>query len=217
MKNKGFFLFIILIFFNSCKKTESDETTLSTKDHSWEIQKKGLKPIIIKWNQYQNDTIKIKTPIDWRVMNSKEAWLLFSYAKENPKLYFSIMKYNIDEINLNSDKYMVEIFNQISAKTDNFRYILKKLNFSNGTHCYMLTIFTKEKNQDYITYDLIYQPKKIIYDFAFKTLNNEKNNEINYRKFLLIVESFEFKNEKIIDDSKFIINQEKRMKFEDLN
>jgi hypothetical protein len=81
----------------------------------------------------------------------------------------------------------------------------------------LLTIFTKEKNRNYIAYSLIYQPENIIYDFAFKTLDDEKQNEVNYRKFLLIVQSFEDNNDMIIDGSKFIVNDEKELKFEDLN
>ena len=216
MKSKHFLLLLVFIVFNSCKKNENIETKMSTKNNLWEIRNKDAQPVIVEWEQYQNDTVKIKTPIGWRFKKSKDAWIFFSFDKNHPKLYFAISKYNVAEVKLNSESYLIEGFKQISNKIDKFRYILKKLSFANGTDCYLLTIFTKEKNLNYITYSLIYQPENIIYDFAFKTLDDEKQNEVNYRKFLLIVQSFEDNNDMIIDGSKFIVNDEKELKFEDL-
>ena len=216
MKNKLFFLFIALIVFNACKKAENIETNTSSNNHFWEIKSQDARPVIVDWEQYENDTIKIKTPIGWRIKKSTDSWIFFPYDKKNPKLYFAITKYNVAEVNLNAKSYLIEGFKQISDKIDEFHYILKKLSFANGTECYLLTIFTKEKNRNYITYSLIYQPENFIYDFAFKTLNNQKDNEVNYRKFLLIAQSFEDDKNMIIDGSKFIINEEKVLKFEDL-
>ncbi|MFM9989570.1 hypothetical protein [Flavobacterium sp.] len=216
MKNKYFFLFIALIALNACKKAENIEATMPTNNHFWEIKNKGGRPIIVNWEQYENDTIKIKTPIGWKIKKSKDSWIFFPYEKNNPKLYFSIMKYNVAEVNLNAEKYLIEGFKQISDKIDKFHYLLKKLSFANGTNCYLLTIFTKEKNRNYITYDLVYQPENIIYEFTFKTLDDEKNNEVNYRKFLLITQSLEVNNDMIMDGNKFIISEEKEIKIEDL-
>ena len=215
MKNKHFLLLIILIVLSACKKTENTEESATNK-HFWEIKNKSTYPVIVKWEQYQNDTIKIKIPIGWRIKKSNESWMFFPYEKNNPKLYFATNKYDVAIVNLNAEKYLIEGFKQISNKIDEFHYVLKKLSFANGTDCYLLTIFTKEKNRNYLTYSLIYQPQNIIYDFAFKTIDDQKQNEVNYRKFLLIVQSFEFNNDKIIDGSKFIVNDEKELKFEDL-
>jgi len=216
MRNKQFLLVIALIVLNACKKAENIETAISTSNHFWEIKNKNAQPVVIDWEQYENDTIKIKTPLGWKIEKSQDAWVFFPYEKNNSKLYFSIMKYNVAEVNLNVEQYLKEGFKQISDQIDKFHYILKKLSFANGTNCYLLTIFTKENNRSYIGYSLIYQPENIIYDFAFKTIDDQKSNEVNYRKFLLIVQSFEFKNNKIIDGAQFVVNQEKEMKFEDL-
>lgn len=215
MKSKYLFFLITLITLNACKKAENIEDMTPT-NHSWEISDKNGKSVFVDWVQYQNDSLKIKTPPSWRIQKSKDSWVFFPYEKNNPKLYFSIMKYNVAEVNLNAEEYLLEGFNQISEKIDKFHYVLKELNFANGSKCYLLTIFTKEKQRKYITYSLIYQPDNIIYDFAFKTIDDEKYNEINYRKFLLIVQSFEDHSNIIIDGSSFIVKEENKIKFEDL-
>lgn len=215
MKNKLFFLSIALIVFNACKKAEIIEAP-TTNNNFWEIKNKNTRPVKVNWEQYENDSIKLKTPSGWEIEKSKDAWMFFTYAAKNPKLYFSIMKYNVAEVNLNAEEYLIEGFKQLSDKIDTFHYILKKLSFANGTNGYLLTIFTKENNRNYITYDLVYQPENIIYEFSFKTLDIQKSNELNYRKFFLIVQSFEVNNDLIIDGSKFVVNGEEEIKFEDL-
>ena len=83
MKSKHFLLIITLIVLNACKKTESTEKSTTNK-HFWEIKNKSTYPVIVKWEQYQNDTIKIKIPIGWRIKKSNESWMFFPYEKNNP-------------------------------------------------------------------------------------------------------------------------------------
>lgn len=208
--------FIFLVIFNGCKKNENSETIKKVGEKFWKIKKENNQIVKIKWKQFENDSARLKIPNDWKVKSSEDAWLYFPTASDNAKLYYSVIKYDVAKINMNSRDYMIEAFKQVSDKIDNFHYILKELSFKNGTHCYILTIFTKEKGVNYITYDLVYQPENLLFDFTFKTIDDKEFNEINYRKFLFILQSFEFNNDKIIDGSKFIIDEEKEIKFEEL-
>lgn len=209
-------LFIILATLNACKKDNSTDITADIEENPWKIKKENNQIVNIKWKQFENDSVKLKIPNDWQIEPSKDSWMYFPNDKNNPKLYFSIMKYNVAEVKLDAKKYLTEGFKQISDKINEFHYILKRLSFANGKDCYILTIQTEENDGKYISYSLIYQPENIIYDFAFKTLDDPKSNEINYRKFLLIAQSLEDNNDMIIDGSKFIVKDEKELKFEDL-
>jgi hypothetical protein len=99
MKNRHFLLLLVFIVFNSCKKDENIETKMSTKNNLWEIKNKDAQSVIVEWEQYQNDSVKIKTPIGWRVKKSKDTGIFFPYDKNHPKLYFAISKYNVAEVN----------------------------------------------------------------------------------------------------------------------
>ena len=207
---------ILLIIFVSCQRNGDVKNPKNTKENIWEIKNNSGSITQIKWKEYKSDSITLKVPIEWNEKKQKDSWLYFPQDKNNTKLYFGITKYDASVINMNLEEYLKEGFNQVSNKIDEFRYILKKLDFNNSTHCYILTIFTKEKGQKYITYSLVYQSKNQIYDFAYKTFDDVKTNEINYRKFLLIVFSFEFNRKKIFESPNLLINGEKELKFEDL-
>ncbi|WP_026705240.1 hypothetical protein [Flavobacterium soli] len=207
---------ILLIIFIGCQRNNDVKNPKSTKENIWEIKSNGENITQIKWKEYENDSLTLKVPIEWNETPQKDSWVYFPQDKNNTKLYFGIMKYNTSVINMNLEEYLKEGFHQVSSKINGFRYILKKLDFNNSTHCYILTIFTKEKGEKYITYSLVYQSKNQIYDFAYKTFDDEKISEINYRKFLLIVFSFEFNRKKIFESPNLFINREKELKFEDL-
>lgn len=192
------FQFSILIIFVGCQKNNEIKNPKNGKENIWEIKSIGKSITRIKWKEYKNDSLKLKVPIEWNEKKQKDSWVYFPLDKNNTKLYFAIMKYYASEINMNLEEYLKEGFNQVSNKIDEFRYVLKKLDLNNSTHCYILTIFTKEKGKRYITYSLVYQSKNQINDFAYKTFDDEKTNEINYRKFLLIVFSFEFNKKKYL-------------------
>ena len=208
--------FIFLMVFSGCKKNENSETTENVAKNFWKIEKENSQIVKIKWKQFENDSVRLKIPYGWKVKFSKDAWLYFPSASDNNKLYYSVIKYDVAKINMNSRDYIIEAFKQVSDKIDNFHYILKEVSFKNNTHCYILTIFSEEKGVNYVTYDLVYQPENLLYDFTFKTIDDKDFNEINYRQFLLILQSFEYNNENIIDGSKFIIDKERELKFEEL-
>jgi uncharacterized ubiquitin-like protein YukD len=190
-------LFLTVVITISCHESESDKITAD-------------------WKDYKDEEIHLKIPKNWQIRKFDDVWKYFPYNDKNSKLYFSIQKYETSTIGLNDKEYLKEGFRQISEKIDKFHYVLKKLSFNNNKRCYILTIFTNEKGIDYVTYCLIYQPDDIIYDFAYKTVRDEEQDELNYRKFLLIVQGSVINGNKIIDGSTLIVDNEEKITFEEI-
>ena len=195
--NKLIMLFLTVVITISCHESESDKITAD-------------------WKDYKDEEIHLKIPKNWQIRKFDDVWKYFPYNDKNSKLYFSIQKYETSTIGLNDKEYLKEGFRQISEKIDKFHYVLKKLSFNNNKRCYILTIFTNEKGIDYVTYCLIYQPDDIIYDFAYKTVRDEEQDELNYRKFLLIVQGSVINGNKIIDGSTLIVDNEEKITFEEI-
>jgi hypothetical protein len=211
--NKLSLSFIILFLNISCKKGIINETL---QKEEWKIKTVDNRIISIELQNFEDDSIKLLIPKYWKIERNTNSWKYFPYNNKNPKLYFAISKYDSSKIEMEMQEYLREGIKQVSEKIDTFRYILKKLTFKNRKSGYILTLFTSEKGIDYVTYSLIYKDEKIIFDFAFKTLNDGKVNEVNYRKFLLITQNFEFNNKRILDGEKLVIEKEKEIKLENL-
>lgn len=212
--NKYHHLFLFVIFLLvACRNSNSNGININTSNQ-WEIKTIDNKISIINFKIFKDDSIELKTPTEWKIQEQKDTWKYFPYDANNTKLYFAIQKYDSEQIEMNSKEYLIEGFKQVSDKINEFHYVLKRLNFKDGQVCYICTIFTKEKDIDYITYSLISQSGNLIYDFTLKTKESNKTNEVDYRKFLLIVQSFAFDHNKPIGNR--IIVKEEKITFEDL-
>ncbi len=185
-----------------------------TNKFQWLIETSDNKTSIIDLKKFKDDSVEVKIPKNWNIKISSDIWKYFPYDENNPKLYFAIQKYNSNEIGMNSKEYVMEGFKQVSDKIDKFHYTIKRLSLKNGKVCYLSTIFTNEKGINYITYSLVCESDSLIYDFAFKVIENEKDNIVDYRKFLLIAQSFEFNNIAPIGNETII--KEEEIKFEDI-
>lgn len=212
--NKYHHLFLFVIFLLvACRNSNSNGININTSNQ-WQIKTVDNKISIINFKTFKDDSIELKTPTEWKMQEQKDSWKYFSYDANNPKLYFAIQKYDSEQIEMNSKEYLIEGFKQVSDKINEFHYVLKRLKFKDEQVCYICTIFTKEKDVDYITNTLICQSGNLIFDFSLKTKESNKTNEVDYRKFLLIVQSFACDHNKPIGNR--IIVKEEKITFEDL-
>jgi hypothetical protein len=179
------------------------------------IDKKVVgKNILLKgWKEYNSDKIKINLPNYWNPISIDKA-LLYVPISDKFDIYFVVLRYTTKQIK--SNDYIKKIFDEVSKKDLKFNYNLKKIYFKNTNTCYYLEFFTKEGNIEYKIYSVIYEFDNQIYDFSFKTLNDEKMNIKNYQTFFSVIFSFEYRYDNIIDAEKFIIDKEEVLKYENL-
>lgn len=204
-------LLVVFLIFIGCKNENH-----SVKNQELKVNNLKKKLSYEKFYTLENDSLQLTIPFNWKFEKSNDVWLYLSCSETNKKLYFSVSKYKKTEVGMDLKEYVIEGFKQISSKIDKFKYVLKKLDFEDGGFCFILTTFTSEIDNQYVTYSLIYESNNTIYDFAFKTLNVKEINELNYREFLLIIQSFQFNNEQIINDANFLVTKESKLKYEDL-
>ena len=165
------------------------------------------------WKTFVDDSIKVNLPLNWKP-KSVDDLLLYVPLDKNNNSYFVILKN--DNLKIRYKNYLKEIFRQVSQKDKEFNYLIRKVYFEGNKNCYTLELFTDERGEKYITYCFIYQKGNNIYDFSYKTINNEDSNIENYRIFYNVIFSFKFKNNLIIDSEDFIVKDEEILKYEDL-
>jgi hypothetical protein len=202
---KNIFIFLAILF-----------TIVSCKDEKItnDLNIVNGKKLLQGWKKFENDTIKVHIPSNWKSQKEEGVLLYFPLNKGNANLYYVILKTDISIVSVKN--YIKEIFRQIALKDKNFTYLLTKINFENNACFYTIDFYTKEKGITYKAYCLIYQKRNMIYDFSYKCFNNEETNIDNYRIFYNTLFSFEFKHDNIVDSENFIIKNEEIIKYEDL-
>ncbi|CAM4085378.1 putative lipoprotein [Flavobacterium branchiophilum] len=207
MKNILSYLMLLFLIVSCKEKKIKLNTVVNYKVVSKSVLLKG-------WKTYNYNDVKINIPSNWKPNDIKDALLYTSLNKDGNDFYYVILNYNTSQIN--SINYLKEIFKEVSTKDLKFKYSLKKIAFKNTNKCYYLELFTNENNVKYKIYSLIYEEGNQIYDFSYKTLDDKKMNAQNYQTFFTILFSFEYKYDNIIDSEKFIIDDAKILKYEDL-
>ena len=205
---KNIFIYLVLVFtFICCKNEKNEKMKNSLNIVSNEKLLKG-------WKTFDNDSIKVNIPSNWKSKKVKDVLLYFPLNEDNANLYFVALKTDISITDVKN--YLKEIFNQMSIKDKKFNYTFTKFNLKNDTSFYTIDFYSKEKGINYKSYCLIYEIGNQIYDFSYKTLDDKKMNNKNYQTFYTVVFSFEYKYDNIIDGENFIINDTKTLKYEDL-
>lgn len=201
--------FIMLILFVNCN--DNKLKPISKENNNKVV---GNNQLLAGWKIYETKDVKINIPSIWKPETIKDALFYTPINKGKNDFYYVILNYNTSQIN--SKDYLKEVFKEISKKDSNFNYNLKKISFKNTNQCYYLELFTNEGNFKYKIYTLIYEVGNQIYDFSYKTLDDKKENAKNYQTFYSVLFSFEFKYDNVVDGEKFVIDDTKTLKYEDL-
>lgn len=207
MKNILSYLILLFLVVSCNDKKPKLNTVVNNKVVSNSVLLKG-------WKTYSYNDVRVNIPSNWKPNEIKDALLYTSLNKDGNDFYYVVLNYNTSQIK--SINYLKEIFKEVSKKDLKFNYNLKKIAFKNTNKCYYLELFTNEDNVKYKIYSLIYEVGNQIYDFSYKTLDDNKMNAQNYQTFFTVLFSFEYKYDNIIDAEKFIIDDAKILKYEDL-
>ncbi len=206
---KNIFIYLVLVFIlNSCKD-EKKEIVGSNK-----LKVVSNEKLLKGWRTLDIDSIKVNIPSSWEPQKLNDVLLYFPLNDNKANMYFIALKTDISVTNVKN--YLKEVFKQMEIKDKKFTYLLTKINLKNNTSFYIIDFYSKEKGINYKSYCLIYEIGNQIYDFSYKTLDDTKTNAKNYQTFYTVLFSFEYKYDNIIAAEKFIINDTKILRYEDL-
>lgn len=204
MKKYIRYLIIFLLFANCNDKTK----TIPVKN-----KVVSNNELLAGWKTFEDTNIKVNIPSKWKPTTIDDA-LFYVPIDKDKDIYYVVLNYNISQINTRD--YLKKVFEEVEKKDSKFSYILKKINFKNTNNCYYFELFSNESNVRYKIYSLIYEVGNQIYDFSYKTLDTKKTNDKNYQTFYTVLFSFEYQYDNIVDGEKFIIDNAKVLKYEDL-
>jgi hypothetical protein len=205
MKKKLYWI-ILIIAFLGCKK---DENSLSPKHEEKIVDNSQL---LKGWKSFAQDSLKVNIPNTWNPKKIKDA--LFYVPLRSDDLYYVILKYNTQRIK--TKDYVKGSFDEVAKKDPKFNYILKKIDLQNTNECYIIEFFSIEKQIKYKIYSLIYQQGNQLFDFSYKTFDNQNDNAKNYQTFYTVALSFEYNYDNIFDGIKLMVENEKELHYEDL-
>ncbi len=207
---KTFLLSTFLVVFLGCKKNESSEANSNLP----RLKDFERKKIADGWKLYFDEKVKVFLPSDW-IPKKKDDMLLLVPIDKRLNLYYAVMEYDVSKV-ISTKGYLKEIFKQISKDTKDFHYSLRKISFTNNEVCYILEFYTTENKHRYKTYNVIYPKLNKIYDFGFRTINDDYTNPTNQETFYSVLVTLEHNNQNVIDSEKFIVENAEEITYEDL-
>lgn len=200
---------IILCLTLGCCINKSDEK-VSSKSKGIVEKSKLLKG----WKTFEDEKIKVNIPESWHPKTVDDLLLYVPVSKDNSNLYYAILRH--DATKMGYKDYIKEVFRQVSTKDSTFTYYIREVKFENDNKCYALQFFTNEDGIKYKTYSLIYESGNQLYDFSYKTINDELTNSESYNTFYTVLFSFEVDYDNVIDGESFLVRNDTLIKYSDL-
>jgi hypothetical protein len=221
MRKQITFTLVISLFFISCKNDNDKKYGIGKKEKglkvgNWIYEDNQKNEITIDWKTYNSAQVKTSLPSNWNPVKEKDLLLYVPYSKNNPALYYAVLKYDLSELKISLKDYVKETFRQISIKDKKFKYFIRRAKIDNKNTCYLLEIYTNENGIKYKTHILVYQKENLIYDFGYKILDKTSTNYKNHLIFFEILTTFRDGNNLVINTNANISTQSKLMKLEDL-
>lgn len=188
----GLILFIYT-FFISCDDVKID-VSIDKREFEREVK------LPQGYEMYNGINFTILKPIGWEISNNKKLFYSLDYVINGKKLNYNIL---IIPEHLKSNKDYYNLF--IIHMNKNFKILFSRTiqkKYKSGKISYFTKIIYLRDNVKYIHYNYLFSDNKMLFAFNNRNLyGNKTENLINYKRFMIINNSFKFYDRIILRDN----------------